>query len=85
MKKWPVLLVAVLTLSTTYAASFSHKVGIYHWGGRQVTSMSQGIEQITRHIARFSLNGLHHLSQKKKEDQIEGKERKEMAAQDELS
>lgn len=45
----------------------------------------EGIEQITRHIAQFSLNGLHHLSQKKKEDEIEGKERKEMAAQDELS
>ena len=58
MKKLLVLLFALAYISTAYGASLAKTVGFYHWGGRHITSMSEGVERIGNiggHVARVVL------------------------------
>jgi hypothetical protein len=58
--------VLILVLSSTAAASpgsLANSVGVYNWGGRYATSMSEGVERIARlggHVARVVLSPTYY-------------------------
>src|SRR6476660_8897364 len=51
-------------LTNAAGQSLAQKVGFYHWGGRNTTSVSQGVEQIAAlggNIARITLSPRHYI------------------------
>ena len=72
-----------------YCASIIGQCLYYHYSRPIITRLfskniytPEGIEQITRHIAQFSLKGVHSFVENKTESKITGMEPKKMATRD---